>query len=497
MKTYKAYTASAMMINFAIGTGVLNLPKTVARASIIVSFILLTIVTFGAYLLGRYTLDALARTFAIKRAQQCLKEQISTTTATAIPNIEENIVLHNGQEDTVMQTEPDYSLPNDYTYEFSELCEIHWGKAGFIIYQITIILYIFGTLWGYTSVVAQSMSSVVPFGSNWECADPCGTSYAHLCNVAYYVWTYVALVYCSIMIFFDLSKQKILQAIFTIFRFVSVGGIALIAFIAIFIGPFNTTSVTPAPPVVSKTAYIQDTPLFAFTVRSFGSIFSSSTFAIILHHCIPNVLKPVQSEQQKYLNHSFTGTFVFLYFIMAFVAYPSALYFGTEGSQLITLNLIKWDGKNWNATSQPVWAAIIAYGIRVLPPIYVLGAIPINGFSMCYNVLAIFPQMREKKWFAAVIKLVCVIPPMILAGFFRCIGDIIDLTGLFGFIILVSPAFILIKAKKTTKQLFGSVKTSYSGFCDQDWLIIVVMCFNGIGFGFTLFAVIMNFIGPP
>ncbi|KAH0570297.1 putative Amino acid transporter [Spironucleus salmonicida] len=483
MSTYKAYTVAAMMINYAVGTGVLNLPKTVAKASIFVAFILLTLLTFAGYLLGRYTLDALSRTFALKRLESNNVIKVGQTEDEVVVFSPENGQQSSGSPDV------DYSLPNDYTYEVSELCGVHYGKGGFYVYQVAVILYVFGVIWGYTSVVAQSLSSVIPFGANWHCADPCGASYAKLCNVAYYVWTYVAIVYSSILVFFDLSKQNILQNIFTICRFVAVGGMAFLVFVCIFISPYNVGS-----DQASAIPYVKKIPLFHFQIRTFGSMFSSSVFAIILHYCIPGVLQPTEQSQQKYLNHSFTGSFGFIYIIMAFVAYPSALYFGTDGAQLITLNLIKWDGKKWDATSQPAWAAAIAYIIRLLPPIYVLGAIPLNGISMTNNIAAFFPNAKEKKWFYIVVKLACIIPAGVLAGFFRCIGQIIDLTGLLGFVILLAPAFCLIKARKACQEKFGTKKTPFSGFCDHEGVIITIMVLFIIGFGFTLYAVIANFI---
>ena len=56
----------------------------------------------------------------------------------------------------------------------SRLCHMYYGKTGFVIYQISIILYLFSSLWGYAEVVASSLASVIPFGQNWQCLDPCG-----------------------------------------------------------------------------------------------------------------------------------------------------------------------------------------------------------------------------------------------------------------------------------------------------------------------------------
>ena len=51
-KTYTHYAVISIIINYAVGTGILNLPHTVASASIGVSSILICIISFSSYLLG-------------------------------------------------------------------------------------------------------------------------------------------------------------------------------------------------------------------------------------------------------------------------------------------------------------------------------------------------------------------------------------------------------------------------------------------------------------
>ena len=65
MKLYSDMTVISIIINYAVGTGILNLPHTVASASISVSMVLITLITFSSYLLGHYTLDALSRSYAL------------------------------------------------------------------------------------------------------------------------------------------------------------------------------------------------------------------------------------------------------------------------------------------------------------------------------------------------------------------------------------------------------------------------------------------------
>lgn len=114
-------------------------------------------------------------------------------------------------------------------FQISSLCRFYGGRTGFYIYQLSVTIYFFGTLWGYGSVVAQTLTSVVPFTAlprydqtSWSCADPC-QDYHAACSDAYWIWVVVAMVFSSIMIFFNLAEQKVLQGIFTGCRFLLLG----------------------------------------------------------------------------------------------------------------------------------------------------------------------------------------------------------------------------------------------------------------------------------
>ena len=46
------------------------------------------------------------------------------------------------------------------------------------------------------------------------------------------------------------------------------------------------------------------------------------------------------------------------------------------------------------------------------------------------------------------VKLSCIVPATILAGLVRDLGVIIELTGLMGFVLILAPGVLLIKAQK-------------------------------------------------
>lgn len=91
----------------------------------------------------------------------------------------------------------------------STLCKIYFKNWGFYTYQIAIVIYFFGTIWGYAQVVASSLTSVIPFtflpnyAGTWVCTDPCH-NYTQVCSDAYWIWISVCLL-ASLLVFVNLS----------------------------------------------------------------------------------------------------------------------------------------------------------------------------------------------------------------------------------------------------------------------------------------------------
>lgn len=71
---------------------------------------------------------------------------------------------------------------------------------------------------------------------------------------------------------------------------------------------------------------------------------------------------------------------------------------------------------------------------------------------MALNIMELIPESkRNKMWLRAIVNLLCVIPALILGGFVRCLGLIIDIVGLFGYFLMAAPALVAIRAKRWCK----------------------------------------------
>lgn len=147
------------------------------------------------------------------------------------------------------------------------------------MYQIAIIIYMFATIWGCINVVASSLTSVIPMtflprdeGLKWTCTDP--TTYSDVCSDSYWIWVVLGGLVSSIMIFFDLSEQKVLQQIFTGCRFVLFAITAVIIIYCLSTQPFLDKSLyTDGNYINPHTVY------WKFDLQSIGALFSSLTFS--------------------------------------------------------------------------------------------------------------------------------------------------------------------------------------------------------------------------
>lgn len=92
------------------------------------------------------------------------------------------------------------------------------------------------------------------------------------------------------------------------------------------------------------------------------------------------------------------------------------------------------------------------------------------------------------------VKLSCIVPATILAGLVRDLGVIIELTGLMGFVLILTPGVLLIKAQKECQQVFQTTESPFATVLSKKPLIITVIVFNLIGFALSVYSLISKLV---
>ncbi|GIQ92800.1 hypothetical protein KIPB_016783, partial [Kipferlia bialata] len=93
-------------------------------------------------------------------------------------------------------------------------------RKGYIVYEVSVIIYLFSTLWSYAAVVMSSLTSDLPIpglNKGHDCSNPCGV-FDTGCNEAYYLYAGLFLITSLIFGFMSLSSQGFVQSLFTVFR---------------------------------------------------------------------------------------------------------------------------------------------------------------------------------------------------------------------------------------------------------------------------------------
>ena len=112
-----------------------------------------------------------------------------------------------------------------------------------------------------------------------------------------------------------------------------------------------------------------------------------------VYYSICNIIQPCKKEKQKNINRYLVFANIILSIFTFLVTIPGALYFGpsSTSTDLITLNFDKWTGKDFTGENKATYAKVCTYIIEILPPLFVLPAIPINALTMSLNLLSLFP----------------------------------------------------------------------------------------------------------
>lgn len=510
---YSYGTMIGIAINYIIGTGALSLSITMGNSGILMTVIILVIGSGITAFLAIYFTEVLSRAYALARAGFAPESIVNKMREYENPVLPE-VSAEGSSASTAIGNAtiegagcnalaPDYSLSTECEFCVSELMKMFYGKPGFYIYQVSNIIYFFGTVWSYGNVVASSLTSIIPMpglygatAGSWDCntvPPDATTPYdKNPCYTAYWIWLCIAMVIACILIFFDLSQQKVLQTIFTGCRFATIAFVLLFTIIGYARGPYSEAcSHGHASTAIRKV----DTDIYWISTQ-----FSSIVFCQVCHHSIPEVIRPVKKEHHGKINFGFMITYMVIFVITSLILFMCGSYFGTLGNGLLTLNFGQWDGYKWNRCASKELGAPLVFGyiVRLLPPIYVTTAIPINALTMSNNILSMFP-LRLQKHLALVVfaKLISIIPAMMMAGLVKDLNKIVGFSGLTGFVIISVSALMIIKGRKLCKQHFGdaNLKTPFNSWSSHIAMIYAILVINGIGFVLTTYSVVADAIG--
>ena len=133
--------------------------------------------------------------------------------------------------------------------------------------------------------------------------------------------------------------------------------------------------------------------------------------------------------------------------------------------------------------------------MRVLPPCYVIFGVPLQAIALSSNIQEMIPIHRRKKWVVAIVNIISVVPLILLAGFFRCLGVIIDFSSIFAYVLMAAPSLLCYAATVKIEKRFGKqLRPPFSNCFSQKWLMLTAVVINGIGLFFTIYSLIYGVV---
>ncbi|KAJ3423884.1 hypothetical protein M0812_29515 [Anaeramoeba flamelloides] len=387
--------------------------------------------------------------------------------------------LKNYFKDSQLRFSPTFELKKR-KFEINELCYIFMGRNGKRFYTVALSMYILGSLWSYSAVFAQTITTMLPIsgitkGDTCEIDQPFSVN----CNKNYILYLVLFAIFAIPVACRDLAEQKILQISLTIFRFVAVFVIILTTVLAMYTSNEDHYQNKNTPYIASYSL---------FNIHGSSIIFGSCVFSQVVHHSATIIAETVRekSKVRKIFNSAFLTTFL-IYYTLGVVC---SLYFGPNTKSIVTLNWLDYSG---GIAPSSYWATFIKFVVVLFPAVDILSAFPINVVTLGTGLYNFFiPESTRKnqknlKKKKILFRLVAAIPPIIGSMIIKEIPVLIVINGITGcFISYIIPAVLQYKSKQICKRIFKKDETPYSNFTSKRKIVMTILGFGVIALIITL-----------
>jgi amino acid permease len=363
--------------------------------------------------------------------------------ATIDPSV--NMKIHDGAEEYV---DDHNALLFARKLEITELCNLFLGDWGRQAYSIILIVYIYGTLWAYTTVFANSFAAHLSLGD----------------------WSYqiYLVLFALIVVPFSLrefSEQVNVQVVLSIFRIVMVSLMVLTTLVAFFHGHVEFGE--------EPSDEMSHIDIWKVSPSGLHLLMPVAAYAYIFHHSIPSLAHNVRDKGS--LTTLFRTALLISMVSYIGVGAVVSMYFGDGTKSSSNLNWLHYLAFIGNNGGQPsLFAKILKFFVVLFPAIDVASAYPLNAYTLGNNIMCAYygkdtHKHDNSRWQLNLFRLLAAIPPLLGASVFSDLGKITDFTGLTAFILafVFPPLLSFFSARKLVElsidptTIHSSVWTSF------------------------------------
>ncbi len=457
----------AFTLNYILGSGFLTLPWGFQQTGLLLGVLVLLIFAFFSVLSTIFILETTERANIINKVNftklsdkalematmdskgtmhdtahsyQSIESLMETTRRASIDTIANQRRIHNGVEE--FENGHDGKL-YARKLEITELCNLFLGDRGRKAYSLTIIVYIYGTLWAYSTVFANAFAS-------------------HL-NIGEHSYLFYLLLFACIVIPFSLrefSEQVTVQVVLSVFRMVMVSAMVVTTVVAFWNGHNEFGEDTESIPSSDP---------FKVSFDGLHLLMPVAAYSYIFHHSIPSLSHNVRDK----------STLTSLYqtaLIISMIAYIGvgaivSLYFGNSTKSSSNLNWTRYLALIGNNGGEPsLFAHILSFFVVLFPAIDVASAYPLNAYTLGNNMMSAYygkdtHKHEHHKWQLRLFRLLAATPPLFGAMIDADLGRITDFTGLTAFgLVFVFPPLLAYTSANHLEEMHVDPQTIHSSW---------------------------------
>jgi hypothetical protein len=401
--------------------------------------------------------------------------------------------------------------PGDYrltgcarVFELNELCGLFLGPQGQRLYEGSLCLYVYSSLWLYASIIGTTVVSIVPIPNltHYLQCDSYSHAFPTECVRGYHIWLFAFCLALLPICLVDISALARVQVVLNVAGYCCIATMIVSVVAAMFLVPSIGPDPPPAPP------YIRHSPLVR--VEGFGILFATTVFTQLGHWAVPSIIQVMADKEQA--PRVLRSAFSFTCSLYALLSALCVLYFGDAVLPTVTLN---WrDFTLLPNGRRPPWVQGVNTAVVAVPVLTILCVIPMFVHTLANNLLAAVPlgargrlmgpDLEPSAWppyrCKVGARLLVLVPPFALAFVERDASAIIAFCGLFGFALMFFiPAFLQLVSSRTFQRLWPSaspsaLRTPFSGTLSAPWAVWILLAAAAVGFAFNVESVVRHLL---
>ncbi|GFR99824.1 transmembrane protein 104 [Elysia marginata] len=461
---YSRLVGYVYVFNLIVGTGALTMPAAFEEAGWLLSLIAIVVLAFISFL----TLTFLIETMAISNARLHLEKTIIQDNEEEV--IHDNVSVNSGEERPLLENGVKRDKPNPTpsfeirrTMEMGTMASMYFNKVGLVLFNLCIIVYLYGDLAIYAAAVPKSLRDVACTyePQNFSCngskseSDPCWSEESAITRMdAYRIFVVVFFLLLGPFTFFNVQKTKYMQLFTSLTRW-----LAFFIMIALACLRLGRGEGKGQPQVAD--------------ISGVPSLFGVCVYSFMCHHSLPSMVTPIRNKSKLYgvLLGDYSTILVF-YLVLSMTAVFAIANGGIE--DLYTLNF-KPHGCDGLTSVKPIQYFLVLF------PVFTLSTnFPIIAITLRNNLGAMFAMARSNghaRVPAAVTRVVCpllaLLPPVVVALSTNQVEVLVGITGSYAGagIQYVIPAALVYLARKDFVAISGGYQHR-SPFSHTGWIVL-------------------------